>query len=100
MLGSYPTKLMGPAELTRSIEADLLPPDFSESSADRIDGALGEGSRFDSEFHYHADGVSLGTAVTPPGWVERLVPFAPTASNGVVGWCLEPHDLVVSKLVA
>ncbi len=52
------------------------------------------------------DGVSLSTAALPAGWRDRLVKLqnANTAANGgtprFTGWCLEPHDLCVAKLVA
>jgi hypothetical protein len=40
------------------------------------------------------------TAVLPDGWAERLVPIENANTGGAVGWCLEVHDLAVSKLVA
>lgn len=100
LLGSYPESLFAQDRLVLSIEADLIPPDFSEASADVIDGVMGEHSPFQQTHGIYADGVSLSTATLAPGWVERLVPFAPAAANGVVGWCLEPHDLGAAKLVA
>ena len=59
------------------------------------------------ELHgYSIDGVSLVTAVLPPGWRDRLVRVenknttAPGGDPRFTGWCLEPHDLCVAKLVA
>ena len=43
--------------------------------------------------------MSVTTAVVPDGWRERLVPFTNPATGAARGWCLEPHDLTVSKLV-
>ncbi len=40
------------------------------------------------------------TARLPEGCEERLVPVRTPATAGVTGWCLELHDLIVSKLVA
>jgi hypothetical protein len=40
------------------------------------------------------------TAVLPQGWRERLVRFESAATSGVVAWCLEPHDLWISKAAA
>lgn len=80
-----------------SIEADIVPldrPDLTEL----IDGSIGEGSPFQAEFGYYADGVDVHVATLPEGWEARLVPF--DAGNGVTGLCLEPHDLLASKLEA
>ena len=40
------------------------------------------------------------TATLPAGWRERLVPICNANTRGATGWCLEVHDLAVSKLVA
>ena len=32
--------------------------------------------------------------------MERLIPFRTPRTGGVTAWCLEPHDLFASKLVA
>ncbi|MGB5952100.1 MAG: DUF6036 family nucleotidyltransferase [Ornithinimicrobium sp.] len=42
----------------------------------------------------------MTTATLPDGWRERIVAYSPAAANGATGRCLEPHDLVLSKLVA
>lgn len=84
-----------------SMEADLTPLHRSDpDAADLITGALGELSEFDRTFGYHADGVSLTTAVLPAGWRERLVVFDPPDAEPGRGLCLEPHDCVVAKLHA
>ncbi len=89
------------AVLTRSMEADLLPTDDpDEAKADLIDGLLGAGSMFDDTHGVHADGVSAATAVLPGGWRDRLVEIMNDNTGGVRGLCLEPHDLVISKLAA
>ena len=36
----------------------------------------------------------------PDGWRERLVRVENENTRGNIGWCLEPHDLAVSKLAA
>jgi hypothetical protein len=68
--------------------------------ADLIDGSIGEASMFHATFGYYAQGVVETTAVLPAGWRERLVRFETPGTNGVTAWCLEPHDLWVSKAVA
>jgi hypothetical protein len=65
-----------------------------------VDGALGEDSMFHSTFGYYAQGVSVSTAVLPTGWRDRLVVFAGESTQPGRGFCLDPHDLVISKLVA
>ncbi|GMV06503.1 MAG: hypothetical protein AMXMBFR53_27790 [Gemmatimonadota bacterium] len=47
-----------------------------------------------------ARGVVESTAVLPEGWEGRLVRFEIPATNGVVAWCLEVHDLRISKAIA
>ena len=69
ILGSYPD---APAELTRSIEADVFPREAPDRSV-VIDGAIGELSLFHETFGYYAHGVDETTAVLPNGWRDRLV---------------------------
>jgi hypothetical protein len=60
----------------------------------------GRGSQFHETFGYYADGVDLGTAVTPAGALDRLVPFQTDGTAPGRGLCLDPHDLAASKLAA
>lgn len=88
-------------EVTRSIEVDVaLPNDADGRMADLLDGSIGEGSMFHETFGYYAHGVVETTAVLPEGWRGRLVRFETPATNGVVAWCLEPHDLWIAKAIA
>ena len=90
-----------PLEATRSIEVDLaFPVDPDGSCADAVDGAIGELSRFHQEFHYYPHGVELSTARLPIGWRDRLVVLDTENTKPGRGLCLEPHDLVASKLAA
>lgn len=87
--------------LVRSMEAGLLPfNDPDETKADLIDGVLGAGSLFDETHGIHGDGVSAATPVLPTGWADRLIDVCNANTRGVHGWCLEPHDLVISKMAA
>jgi hypothetical protein len=97
ILASYPEVTL-PDELTVSIEADLLPLG-GDDDADKIDGAIGEGSHFHETFGVYGQGVGVRTAVLPDGWKDRLVPLV-DPSTEAVGWCLDPHDLCASKLIA
>ena len=44
--------------------------------------------------------MSEDTAILPPDWKTRLVAVRNANTGGATAWCLEVHDLAVSKLVA
>ena len=96
ILAAFPE---APSELLVSVEADVCPRD-RPSDAILIDGAIGERSIFHEMFGYYAHGVGETTATLPAGWRDRLVPIRNENTRGATGWCLEVHDLAVSKLVA
>ena len=96
ILGQYPD---APAALCVSDEADMYPKNRPERW-DLIDGSIGEGSPFHGAYGYYAQGVGSETAVLPSGWQQRLVPVRNENTRGATGWCLEAHDLVLSKYVA
>ena len=96
VLGQFPH---APEALLASIEADVFPRHALDKS-DLIDGAIGELSMFHAAFGYYAHGVDDTTATLPTGWAERLVPIHNENTGGATGWCLEVHDLAISKLVA
>ena len=90
-----------PEEALRSVEVDVAAlEDPDGSQADLVDGAIGEASMFHGTFGYYAQGVEAVTAVLPEGWRDRLVRFESPGTRGVVAWCLESHDLWISKMVA
>ncbi len=88
-----------PPELCVSDEADVYPRNHPERS-DLVDGSIGELSPFHTTFGYYAQGVEPGTATLPSGWEARLVPLSTPGTLGATGWCLEIHDLLISKYVA
>jgi hypothetical protein len=96
ILGQFP---QAPLQLLVSMEADIYPR-LAPELADLIDGAIGEGSQFHEHFGYYAQGVGPDTARLPRGWEGRLVRIESPATEGAVGWCLEVHDLAISKYVA
>jgi hypothetical protein len=96
ILGAEPNP---PDALVESMEADIYPLQHPEL-ADLIDGAIGEASPFHERFGYYAQGVGPETAILPTGWQGRLVKLQNANTDLKVGWCLEPHDLAVSKLAA
>lgn len=56
---------------TVSMEADIYPLAAPEL-ADKIDGAIGEGSEFHRTFGYYAQGVGPETAALPRDWMTRV----------------------------
>ncbi len=96
LLAQFPD---APATLLASMEADVYPIDRPDLSI-QIDGAIGERSLFHETFGYYAHGVDETTATLPAGWRQRLVPIRNDNTGGATGWCLEVHDLALSKLAA
>jgi hypothetical protein len=85
--------------LTKSRDVDVIPlSDDDERMADRISFVLGEASPFDEEYGYHAQGVSFRTPTfAPRDWRRRTIDVH---VGGYVAHCMEPHDLILSKLGA
>lgn len=100
ILGEHPD---APASLLVSQEADVFPR-TNPGAAIEIDGAIGDGSQFHETYGYYAHGVGPETPTLPRGWEDRLVrvraPALTAGSTHVVAWCLESHDLVLSKCAA
>lgn len=100
ILGSYDESQL-PEEAIGSIEVDVtFFDDLDATKSDKVDGAIGELSRFHEMNNYYAQGVSIATATLPNDWEDRLVLFEDLSSQPGRGLCLEPHDLVASKLAA
>lgn len=96
MLGAVPHP---EAVFTVSMEADIYPLQAPEL-ADRIDGAIGEGSRFHETYGYYAQGVGPETAVLPSDWKQRLHRVQNGNTNDRIGYCLGLVDLFLAKAVA
>ncbi len=82
-----------------SEEADVYPRNHPER-ADDIDFAIGELSSFHETYGYYAHGVSPKTAILPVGWEQRLIRLTGPNTDGAAGFCLDAHDLVLSKYAA
>ena len=68
------------------------------SVADRISFVSGEASGFELEYGYCAQGVtSLTPTFAPQGRRRRALPIT---VGEITGWCMAPHDPVLSKLGA
>jgi hypothetical protein len=96
ILGQHPN---APESLRMSIEVDVDPKNRPEL-ADRIDGSLGEGSRFHQTHGFYVHGVSIETAILPRGWKGRTRPVQNANTGDATGYCLEAHDLAASKVAA
>jgi hypothetical protein len=82
ILGSVPN----PEDVfTMSAEADIYPLQAPEL-AEKIEGALGEGSQSHETYGYYAQGVGPDTAVLPAGWMNRVHRIQNAATNDRVGY--------------
>jgi hypothetical protein len=100
VLGAIPEERL-PLEATASMEVDVaFFDDPDDRKADQVDGAIGELSPFHEMNGYYAQGVSVSTATLPDGWRDRLVLVESQSTQPSRGYTLDPHDCVVSKLVA
>ena len=88
-----------PRECLFSTEVDIYPKD-AEELADKIDGALGEGSRFHDTYGYYAQGVDSSTAILARGWEGRLVRLQTPGTGERIAYCLDVLDLFLSKCAA
>ena len=82
-----------------SEEADVYLRNYPER-ADDIDFAIGELSSFHETYGYYAHGVSPTTAILSAGWEQRLIRLSNPNTDGATGFCLDVHDLVLSKYAA
>jgi hypothetical protein len=96
ILGQYPE---APESLRQSAEADIAPVKAIDM-VDVIDANLGELSPFHEAFGFYVHGVSIDAAVLPIGWKRRAIAVCNENTRNSTGWCVEAHDLAVSKLVA
>jgi hypothetical protein len=96
ILAALPNPPKGALTATRDV--DVIPPNDDERLADRISFVLGEASDFDIEHGYYAQGVTSRTPTYAPNdWKARALPVR---VDQYTGWCMDPHDLVLSKLGA
>jgi len=91
-----------PLDMTETAEADLYAPDAAdvEFASELIDGSIGQGSQFHSQFGYYGDGVSPTTAKMPEDWQERAIEYQGNECPGVIAIVPEQNDIALAKLVA
>src|ERR1700755_2645267 len=85
-------------DIVRSAEVDL----FAKNHPEKTDSlnAIGVFSTFHEQYGFCADPVDDKTATLPKGWRARLVNLPPGDTDGVLGLCLDPHDLAIAKYAA
>jgi len=88
-----------PRDFPKTIEADLYPRHHPQAWS-LLRAELGNKTKFFKQHGYYLDCTDPSLATLPDGWTERLIPFRTPRTGGVTAWCLEPHDLFVSKLIA
>jgi len=90
------------AALVQTRDVDIIPGTADASEEDRIanqiDWVLGEGSDFEIEHQYYAQGLSRSSPeFAPLDWMLRA---RPVKASGYTGLCMEVHDLALSKFGA
>jgi hypothetical protein len=88
-----------PRDFPQTFEADLYPRRHPQAWP-LLRRQLGRASKFFRQHGDYLDCTDPGLAPLPEGWTERLIPYRTPRTDGVTAWCLEPHDLFVSKLAA
>lgn len=88
--------LKAPAEVLLSQECDLYPKNRF-ATGPLLQSKLGRGSPFARENGFFVDVVTPDLATLPLRWEQRLKPLR---FGKATAFCLEVHDLLVSKLAA
>jgi hypothetical protein len=96
ILGAFPD---APGVLKQSREADFILRNRPERT-DMVEGSIGEESPFHNTFGYYAQGVDTTTAKLPIGWEGRLTKIQNENTRFAIGYCIDVHDLALSKLYA
>jgi hypothetical protein len=91
-----------PLNMMYTPEIDIYAPDADdvELASELIDGSIGQGSQFHSQFGYYGDGVSPATAKMPTDWSERATEYHGEECPGIVALVPEENDLALAKLSA
>lgn len=93
--GKYPDMA---DKIVMSAEVDLIA--MKNPQLTDLLNEIGVDSLFHQNNGYYADPVDITTAILPKGWKGRLVNLPQGDTEGVMGLCLEPHDLAIAKYVA
>lgn len=89
-----------PPEIVRkSVECDFLLLQQMAQLRPDITENLGIFSDYQQQTGFYADVLGLATVVLPSGWEKRLVGLK-TEDGEILAFCVEIHDVAVSKLMA
>jgi uncharacterized protein YihD (DUF1040 family) len=88
-----------PEIVRRSVECDYLLRNNFSNLRPYLTEQLGIFSNYQQEKGFFADILGLATVVLPEGWEQRLVELR-NETDEVIAFCLEIHDVAVSKLMA
>ena len=89
-----------PPEIVRkSVECDFLLLKQMAKSRSEVTEILGIFSDYQQQTGFYADALGLATVVLPSGWEKRLVELQ-DENNTIAAYCVEIHDVAVSKLMA
>ena len=88
-----------PKDFPKTSEADLYPRRCPQAWG-LLRTQMGRNSNFFKRYGCFLDCADPALSTIPDGWLDRLIPFRTPRTGGVTAWCLEPHALFVSKLVA
>ena len=89
-----------PPEIVRkSVECDFLLLKQMAKSRSEVTEILGIFSDYQQQTGFYADALGLATVVLPSGWEKRLVELK-DENNTIAAYCVEIHDVAVSKLMA
>lgn len=91
-----------PLDMMATPEIDIYAVDAAdvELVSEQIDGSIGQGSQFHSEFGYYGDGISPATAKMPADWTERAIEYRGAECPGVIAIVPEENDVALAKLAA
>lgn len=89
-----------PPEIVRkSVECDILLLKNLAKMRPKLDEKLGIFSEHQQKTGFYADILGLATVVLPDGWEKRIVELK-DENNKIAAYCVEIHDVAVSKLMA
>jgi hypothetical protein len=89
-----------PPEIVRkSVECDFLLLNKLAELRPTLTEQLGIFSDYQQRTGFYADILGLATVVLPIGWENRLVELK-NENDEIIAFCVEIHDVAVSKLIA
>ena len=97
LLAQHPELAEGRENIVTSHEVDAWPLSGDPKVADLLE-AIGEMSPFHDQFGIYVDPYPPANAILPKNWENRTIRFQSQETRGATGYCVEKHDLIISKL--